>query len=340
MTFYLPKDCTFIPEDWQRLSLFWYPIARVCDVEDGPIKAQLLDEKLVIYKVGQEIVVAKDVCPHRGVPLSLGTCDKKGVICPYHGLRFGEKGQCNRVPSSPDQPIAQKLNLFTFPHAEKYGLVWTCLQQNSQETIPDMPLWNEANVQHVTCPPVDVSGFAGRQVEGFLDVAHFAWVHSGTFADPNNQEVDDYAPKETTYGFEADYWSTVGNYPASENFKGTPGFKWLRHFELHVPFTATLTIHFRNEGKMVIMNAACPVSARETRLFAPVVKNFDLDDAAQDIIDYNIKIFEEDRLMVESQKPECLPLDLSLEAHIPADRSSIMYRRCLKKVGFSEFFLT
>jgi vanillate O-demethylase monooxygenase subunit len=90
---------------------------------------------------------------------------------------------------------------------------------------------------------------------------------------------------------------------------------------------------------MVIMNAASPVSARETRLFAPIVKNYDLQDDEQEIIDYNLKIFEEDRLMVETQKPERLPLDLTLEAHIPADRSSIMLRRCLKKAGFGDFFL-
>lgn len=335
----LPKNCTFTPDDWQRLAQYWYPIARIEDIQSEPVKAKLLDENLVIYRAEDELVVAKDVCPHRGVPLSLGKCDKRGVVCPYHGLRFGVQGKCNRVPSSPNQPIANKLNLFTFPHIEKYGLIWTCLARETTQIIPEMPLWGEENVQEITCPPVDIAGFAGRQVEGFLDVAHFAWVHSGTFADPDNQEVDDYSPKETAYGFEADYWSTVGNYPASEEFKGTAGFKWLRHFELHVPFTATLTIHFRNGGQLVIMDAACPVSAKETRLFAPVAKNFDLEDSAEDIINYNLEIFEEDRLMVETQKPECLPLDLTMEAHIPADRSSIMYRRCLKKAGFSEFFL-
>ncbi|PVZ86868.1 ring hydroxylating dioxygenase [Serratia sp. S1B] len=90
---------------------------------------------------------------------------------------------------------------------------------------------------------------------------------------------------------------------------------------------------------MVIMNVACPISSRKTRLFTPLVKNFDLEDDEQAIIDYNLKIFEEDRLMVENQKTEHLPLDLDLEAHIPTARSSVMFRRCFKKVGFGEFFL-
>ncbi|MDU4315859.1 MAG: molybdenum cofactor-independent xanthine hydroxylase subunit HpxD, partial [Klebsiella michiganensis] len=182
-------------------------------------------------------------------------------------------------------------------------------------------------------------GFAGRQVEGFLDVAHFAWIHTDTFADPDNQVVPNYNPQETAFGFIADYWSSVGNYPASSEFRAPEGFQWLRHFEMHLPFTATLTIHFPGEARLVIMNAASPVSSRITRMFAPIARNFDLHVPVEDVHAFNLRVFEEDRLMVETQRPERLPLDLTLEAHIPADRSSIAYRRGLKKMGFGDFFL-
>lgn len=43
--------------------------------------------------------------------------------------------------------------------------------------------------------------------------------------------------------------------------------------------------------------------------------------------------------MVEAQRPEYLPLDPLLEVHIPADRSSIAYRRGLRSQGYSDFFL-
>jgi hypothetical protein len=42
-----------------------------------------------------------------------------------------------------------------------------------------------------------------------------------------------------------------------------------------VPLTATLTEHFPDDGRLVIMNAASPVSARRARLFAPTTRNFD-----------------------------------------------------------------
>ncbi len=71
----------------------------------APVKATLLDEQLVIYRIKDQVVVARDVCPHRGVPLTLGFHDEYGIICPYHGLRFGEDGRCNRIPSSPTSPF-------------------------------------------------------------------------------------------------------------------------------------------------------------------------------------------------------------------------------------------
>ena len=87
------------------------------------------------------------------------------------------------------------------------------------------------------------------------------------------------------------------------------------------------------------MNAASPVSARQTRLFAPIARNFDKHIPVEEVHAFNLRVFEEDRLIVETQKPERLPLDLSLEAHIAADRSSIAYRRGLERMGLGQFFL-
>ncbi len=175
-------------------------------------------------------------------------------------------------------------------------------------------------------------------MEGFLDVAHFGWVHRDTFGDPGNTVVPPYVPVTNDVGFSVDYRSSVGNYPIGADGKGRVGFEWLRHFEVHLPFTATLTIHFPDDGRLVIMNAASPMSARKTRLFAPIARNFDKHLPVEAVHEFNLRVFEEDRRIVESQKPEFLPLDPAMEAHILADRSSIAYRRGLRAMGFSEMF--
>jgi vanillate O-demethylase monooxygenase subunit len=334
----LPRDCTFDADDWAVLARAWYPVALSRELRDAPLATTLLDEPLVVYRAGTEVVVANDICPHRGVPLSRGTGDGAVVACAYHGLRFGAAGRCVAIPAHPTAKIPQRMHLRTYPAVERYGLVWTCLRPDSAEpVIPPLPGWGEPGFLSVTCPGFDVAAFAGRQVEGFLDVAHFGFVHLGTFGDPENTEVPEYNPVTTEYGFSVDYWSTVSNY-GHDGPAVPPGFRWLRHFEAYLPFTATLVVHFPGGGRLCIMNAATPVSARRTRMFAPIARDFDTDTPAQDIYDFNLRVFEEDRAIVEVQKPENLPLDPRIEVNIAADRSSVAYRRGLRALGLSQFF--
>jgi vanillate O-demethylase monooxygenase subunit len=48
----LPRNCTFTESDWRALSPFWYPVAFSHEVKDKPFAAKLLDERLVIFRLG------------------------------------------------------------------------------------------------------------------------------------------------------------------------------------------------------------------------------------------------------------------------------------------------
>jgi vanillate O-demethylase monooxygenase subunit len=49
--------------------------------------------------------------------------------------------------------------------------------------------------------------------------------------------------------------------------------------------------------------------------------------------DFNHRVFAEDQEIVEAQCPEDLPIDLTEEVHIRADRTSIEYRKALGALG-------
>ena len=55
-------------------------------------------------------------------------------------------------------------------------------------------------------------------------------------------------------------------------------------------------------------------------------------------LDFNYQVFAEDIAIVERQFPEDLPIDLQAEAHFPADRSSITYRKGLKALGLGRSY--
>jgi vanillate O-demethylase monooxygenase subunit len=341
----LPRHCTFDPDDWRILAQSWFPIALSREVTTGPIGATLLDEPLVVYRSGHDVVVAGDICPHRGTPLSLGKGDGDSIACAYHGIRFGAEGRCIKIPASrEDRTPNPKLHLRTYPTVERYGLIWTRLREPGPElagtplaAVPFMPDWDDPEFQQMVCPWLDVASFAGRQVEGFIDVAHFAFVHPTTIGDPDNPFVDDYFVEPTPAGFEFEYKSEVGNYHIDDE-RGREGFTWVRHFRVHLPFTAFLTIHYPDDKRVTTINAASPVSARKTRLFITGARNADVGRPIDEVCAFTRSVVLEDKAIVETQRPEHLPLDMALEAHIAADRSSIAYRRALRDMGFSRFF--
>ncbi len=337
-----PRNLTFDPDDWAIIARYWYPVAKSDEVTEGPLGATLLDVPLVVYRFDGQVVVADNLCTHRGMMLSLGEDqqDGKGIKCPYHGLRFGAGGRCTSIRRIRTARSPSGCTCAPTARVEKYGLVWTCLasRPGDEPVIPPVPHWDDDGFQQINCPWIDIEAFAGRQVEGFLDVAHFAFVHDKSFADSSNPIVPDYTPVTTADGFETEYWSSMGNVPVGVVADIPEGFQWLRHFRLHVPFTASLVVHFPKGGRLSMMNAASPMSAKKTRLFDARCRNFDTDGPLQDVYDFNRQVFEEDRAMVEAQKPENLPLDPKLEVHIPADKSSIAYRRALRGVGLSAFF--
>lgn len=332
---FLPRDCTFLPEDWRILSRHWFPIARAVDVADKPVAATLLDLDLVVYRTPDGLCVGRDLCPHRGVPLSMGRVEGEEIVCAYHGLRYGPDGRCNKIPAQPDVKPPGRLRVTMFPAVERHGLVWTCLSPDARNSVPPMYAWGDGAFQPILPPPVEIAGSPGRQVEGFIDVAHFAFVHHEAFADPNNQAVPPYKTEFTDYGLRTEYWSTVSNYPKALQHLAPPDFKWLRVYEIYPPFTALLVVHFPDHGLLHVLNAASPVSARRTRLFVPIARNFDRNGSLDEVYAFNAQIFAEDKAIVERQRPEELPLDVRTEVHFAADRTSACYRQLLKNMGLS-----
>ena len=335
-----PQCSSFDANDWNILAQHWYPVARTQDVSEQPQQVQLLDVKMALYKTESgKIHLVRDICPHRGVPLTKGWVKGEEIICPYHGLHYNGEGKCVKIPAQPElTQISDRFSLTKFPVVEKYGLIWTSLfnRDVSKANFPDLDTWDSEEHQSILPPFVDIAGSSGRQLEGFIDVAHFAWVHNQSFADRENPKVQKYSTVRTDYGLHTEYVSDVSNYPHGLQHLAPDDFLWKRTFDVYPPFSAILTIEFPENGLLKILNACCPVSHNKTRLFVPLTRNFDTTGDLQAVYDFNAQIFAEDQDMVESQKPEELPLDISMEAHFEADRSSTTYRRILAEWGLSK----
>jgi vanillate O-demethylase monooxygenase subunit len=334
----LPRACTFPEAEWRALAMHWFPIAYSDELDTGrPVARTLLDEPLIAYRTtNRQVVVARDLCIHRGVPLRHGWQEGDELVCAYHGFRYGADGRCTAVPAQPDLPVPKKLCLLTVAGVERHGLVWVCLEP-AHETTPNIPGWPELSdpayrVMHFEPPEWDCT--PGRQLENFIDVAHFSWIHTGTFGNRQRPEVAPYEVERTPTGFRVAYPYLAAN-PEISKTESSAGDTIQRHmtYDLHLPLACRLVIDYGDGRRHCVFDVPTPVSRRKTRIFFFVARNFDHHIPAEEVLAFERKVLAEDKFIVESQRPEDLPLDLSEEFHIRCDRFSAAFRDALRDLG-------
>ncbi|MEX2375203.1 MAG: Rieske 2Fe-2S domain-containing protein [Dehalococcoidia bacterium] len=122
------------------LRNFWYPVLWARQVRDRPVPILLGGERIVLQRDGGHVYALNDRCPHRGVPLSLGTQEFPGTItCPYHGWTYdlSDGRLCAAITDGPDSPIVDKVTVRTYPTAERLGLIWVFLGDPGV-SVPDV----------------------------------------------------------------------------------------------------------------------------------------------------------------------------------------------------------
>src|SRR5262249_4096367 len=62
-------------------------------------RTMLGEPGLLVRRRDGGVFALRDICPHRGMPLSAGRFDGAEVECCYHGWRFAGDGSCTAIPS-------------------------------------------------------------------------------------------------------------------------------------------------------------------------------------------------------------------------------------------------
>jgi len=334
-----PPGCSYIESDWKVLAGFWYPVAFESEIGAEPFTATLLDTDLVIYRTDEtEIVAALDQCPHRGSKLSLGRVEEGELVCAYHGFRYGAEGQCTRIPSiaGKSRPPA-RLCLSTIPVQQRYGLVWVCLRPEPRLPVFDWPDLEDPARQRAKLD-LYLECSAGRLIENFSDISHFSFIHAASFGQAEKPDVPPYKVKDTKYGLFYDVLTHQHDGDAGGFFRNPVYADLMAEYYVAYPFSV-LGRYFFPRGVEDIFETVCPISATRCRSFIVKTRDHDLDEPVDDWIAFQAQVNEEDREIVESQRPAQLPLKIADEFHVAADGLSVAYRRKWRKLGFKGDFL-
>ena len=310
------------------LRRYWHPVAAEADIADAPVGATLLGESIVLFRSEGKIVAFKDLCAHRGAKLSLGYVSENRIVCPYHGFTYNGTGECVYIPSQPKdaQRIPARLQLIEYHCEVSCGLVWVALE----EPVADLPYF----------PEFDDSGYrnhlafrqfwacsAARFIENATDFSHFPYVHPGSLGDPDHPEMHPFVVERTAYGLR---WVYDVRLPASAGHLGG-----VVVYETHLIFPFTVYLRANGEdGTTILFTTAQPISEGECSMWLLFARDHSHDQPDDVWTKFSENIWYEDKRVVESQRPEELPVDLTKEVHLrAADAGGLAYRALLEEIG-------
>ncbi|MEJ2597383.1 MAG: aromatic ring-hydroxylating dioxygenase subunit alpha [Anaerolineales bacterium] len=308
----------------------WHAVARSEDVQQGSIRpARLLEEDLVLWRLDGEVSAWKDLCLHRGTRLSLGSVEDDLLVCPYHGWTYNWEGQCVRMPAHPDQKPSPRARLQRYHTREMYGLIWVCLGEPKTD-VPPFPEWEDPSFRKIICGPYFLKAAGPRAIENFLDVAHFPYVHEGLLGQKDHPEIEDY---EVEVGPEGVAARNVRVWQPDPDGSGSSALVTYT-YQAFRPLTAYFT---KTSGgpRFSAFFTINPLSELASESWLLLALNYRHDVPEQELRDFEDRIMAQDIPIVESQRPELLPLDLQVELHLRSDRTAIAYRKWLRSLGLT-----
>jgi len=308
----------------------WHVVARSSDVsEEKPLGVRLLGEDVVVWRQGDKLMAWQDLCLHRGTRLSLGTIEDGLLMCPYHGWTYNTEGRCVKMPAHPDQPPSPKARTTSYQVQDKYGWIWVAPGEPTRD-IAHFPEWEDTAHRKIFCGPYKFKASAPRAIENFLDVAHFPFVHEGYLGDRSHTEISDY---EVEVGAEGVTAKDIRVWQPDPDGTGI-GKEVSYTYHVFRPLNA----YFRKTSagpSFAIFFYVTPVEELVSHGWMCMTMNYAYDIPEAELRAFQDEVTAQDVPIVESQRPERLPLDLQAELHLRSDRTAIAYRKWLRELGLT-----
>lgn len=174
----------------------WYIAAWDGEIANKPLSRKICGETIVLYrKLNGAVVALRDACPHRLLPLSLGSREGDNLRCKYHGMLIGPDGTPEEMPLT-NEAVNKRICTQSYAVVEKYRYVWVWIGDQEKADIAKVPnFW-----------PCDTDGwtFDGGYmpvacdyrlfIDNLMDLTHETYVHSGSIGQKELME----SPLETS----------------------------------------------------------------------------------------------------------------------------------------------
>ena len=246
------------------------------------------------------------------------------------------------MPAAPDEKPMKKAVAFPYHAEERFGFVWVCLGEPHSD-IPTFPDWDDAEFMKVHSGPYVYNANGYRAIENFIDASHFPFVHAGLNGVKDNADrLDPYTVEEVETGLKS---SEVRVFQPVGDATGHPLVAFYTYHALR-----PLVAYFRKRTQR--SDASGQPITEHSDLFGTFFTVQMVDDkhcivrvcaalnvrpspdpkAVRDRADV---IFNQDKDIVETQRPERIPTELRYELHHRTDLMGQRYRMWLRNKGIS-----
>lgn len=273
------------------LRNLWYFALPAASLKKGRMVDKLLLDEPILFGRDQDgkVFALRDICPHRGMPLSCGHFDGREVECCYHGWRFNPSGACTSIPALVGHENIEPANIRVRSYVvrEHQGGIWIFMEDPKVTlpelpplpTVPDMP----ENSTPAVCEIMHFPCYIDHAVAGLMDPAHGPFVHTSWWWRSRTSIHEKAKPFGPSYlGF-----TMLRHKPSSNSF----AYKLLGGVpETEISFQLPgIRIEHTRTGKNVVCNLTCvtPIDDNNTeithmistnigwlKIFAPIVKIF------------------------------------------------------------------
>jgi phenylpropionate dioxygenase-like ring-hydroxylating dioxygenase large terminal subunit len=320
----------------------WHVVGFSHELKPGGVApARLLGRELAMWRDRAGTAhVWEDLCIHRGSRLSKGCIVDDTVVCSYHGWRYDSTAKCVLIPATPHQPPPTKARAFPYVTAERYGFIWASLGQPAH-VIPEFPEWDDSAFIKVHAGPYLWKSSGFRSVENFLDATHFPFVHAGVngvASDPD--EINDYEVFQDESGLHTTEVRVFQPYGDPREVPVHVGYSYrcmrplIAYFSKRVEVAEGHTEYASDPNdRFCTFFSAQPLDETTCVIRICTARNFSPELTEADVLRRQDLVYTQDRDIVETQRPERIPLELREELHHRTDRLGQQYRRWLGALG-------
>lgn len=254
---------------------------------------------------------------------------------PWHTKVLGQSIECKRSADGSVQAVevnADGERGVPLQVSERYGHVWVSFSDKPRAMVEIVEFDEDPPRRYVAWGGVKVRTSPQRLVENFLDMGHFAFVHTDVLGAEPHTEIRDYQVE--TREAVSEVWATrcLAFQPKASSAAGE-GRDVEYIYRTSGPFIALLYKTAERPGTLDNLGLLVQPMEEDHCCVWGYTLLLENQTSNTDALHFQQSIFQQDRLILEHQTPRRIPLYDTSETPARADAAAIAYRRWMREAG-------